>query len=684
MTANHQEKERKQITLIALLLLCGLLYGTQLGGNPYIRAAKNRIEGLQAPPLPRDTTERVVAITPDGREITERRYYKSGADSLSSASKERIFIENVDLWKFDKEENPDAQILTGNVIFRHKDAWIYCDSACLYEQQNRFEAYNNVRIEQGDSLFIYCNYLDYDGQAMLARLRELVRMEHGENTLYTDSLDYDRNAGIGYYFDYGSIVDTLNTLSSVYGEYSTITKQATFQNEVKLENPNFTLYSDTLQYDTETKLATILGPTRIVGDSGVIHATRGIYDTEQDKAYLMDSPIIESGTRWMTGDSTYYDRKAGLAKMYHNVILRDTLEKVELRGDYVEYHEKEEHGIAKEKAYLTEYSSEDTLYVHAETMEMLKVDSTANLFKGLNNVRLYRRDMQAVCDSIFYHTGDSIMRCVGHPFVWSGKSQVTGDSLTIYMDSTGIDYAHIQENAFLSSFVRDDYYEQMRGREALAYFSDKSVDSLWMKGNAEIIHYTQAVDSIVLEQLKSQSSAIFMRFLNEEVEKIVLHERTVGTITPVALLAPEDRNYPNFVWFPEGRPTSPMDIFRKTPTPGASNSASTPPPGYSSSEDTTTKEEGKAQATLPKDSTIIVKDSLSLPPDSLTTVKDSLAIAKDSLTHTSTSTRTASTKALDPKGSIKEDKKPDTPTKSTENNSTTQKAIVPVKKEEKE
>lgn len=669
---------------MALLLLCVLLVGTSLGGHPYSRAVRSIVEGLQVPPPPRDTTEQVVAITPDGKEIRARRSYRVGGDTLAHAKPERIFIEHVDLWRFDKEINPDAQILTGNVTFRHKDALMYCDSALLYEQQNRFEAYGSVRIEQGDSLFIFCNYLDYDGVTMLARLRELVRMEHGENTLYTDSLDYDRNIGIGYYFDYGSIVDTLNILSSVYGEYSTITKQAIFQDSVKLENPNFTLFSDTLHYDTESKLATILGPTRIVGDSGIIYATRGIYDTEQDKAYLMDRPTMESGTRWMQGDSTYYDRNLGLAELYHDVILRDTLEKVELRGNYIEYHEQEEHGLARDSAYIMEYSGEDTLYVHAEVLEMLKVDSVANLFKGIGNVRLYRRDMQAVSDSIAYHTGDSIMRCMGHPFVWSGKSQVTGDSLTIYMDSTGIDYAHIRENAFLSSRVRDEYYDQMRGREALAYFSDNALDSLWMKGNAEIIHYTQATDSIVLEQLKSQSSSIYMEFTEEEVDKIVLHERTVGTITPVFLLAAEDRNYPNFVWFPEGRPISPQDIFRKTPQPGAAAGAPTPPPGYSTPESETTPEalslDSLALTPATADSLGLQRDSLGLSPDSL--VRDSLvpdSLVRDSLA------LSGKAEAATPPLEVAEEAPREGSTKKEDTSGTTETPMVlPIKEEEEE
>lgn len=487
--------------------------------------------------------------------------------SQEGGQKERIFIEHVDVWRYDRDLNPDAQILMGNVKFRHNDAYMYCDSALLYEETNRFEAYNNVRIEQGDSLFIFCDYLDYDGTLMLARLREFVRMEHGGNTLYTDSLDYDRVAGIGYYFDYGSIVDSLNILTSVYGEYSTVTKKAVFNDSVVLENPNFTLKSDTLHYDTETKIATILGPTEIIGDSGVIHATRGVYDTELDRAYLMDGPEIESDTRWMTGDSIFYDREAQTVEMYRNVELRDTADRVSLHGQYAEYHEDSGYGLARDRAYISDYSSTDTLYIHALLLEMNKVDSVATLFKGLGNVRLYRSDMQAASDTLTYQTADSLMHFIGNPFIWSGQSQVTGDTISIYMKNEGIDYAHIRQNAFLSSRVTDEYFNQMRGRDVFAYFSDNKMDSVWVHGNSEVIYISLSKDSIPQELTQTQSSQIFMGFENEEIVKIKMQDRTVGTMTPVHLLQSSQLTFPDFLWFPEGRPRGFADIFRITPQP---------------------------------------------------------------------------------------------------------------------
>ena len=549
-----------------------------------------------------------------------------------TTGKERVIIEHVDLWRFDKEVNPDAQILTGNVVFKHDNALMYCDSALLYREANRFEAFGNVHIHQAqDTVDIYCNYLDYDGYTRLARLRELVQMEQGENTLLTDSLDYDRMSGIAYYFDYGSVADSLNVLSSVYAEYSTVDKTAVFYNDVVLQNDNFTLYSDTLHYDTNTKIATILGPTTIEGDSGIIYATRGTYRTEEDVATLLDRAEIVSGSRWMTGDSLIYDRPAHFADLYGSVILRDTAESMELRGNHVMYNDSTEYGEAIDHAYIYEYSDSDHLFTGADRMQLIKVDSVNNIAKGVGNVRTWRRDAQAVADSMVYLTQDLVMKMYGRPFVWSGLSQVTGDSIRLFMKNGSVERALIGENAYMSQHLRNKYYNQMRGREVEAYFHEGEMDSVWTRGNAETIYFSENKDSIQTEQTHTQSSEILTQLENREVVRILLLGQTKGRTKPIFLVEETDLVYPDFVWFPEGRPVDSLDIFRRTPTPGEGGGELVPrPPTTGLLQDLPTPKEEQpkqvAQSTLPSDSLVTaLTDSI------IRTLADTTGISIDSI-----------------------------------------------------
>ena len=179
----------------------------------------------------------------------------------------------------DQNQRPDVQVLRGSVKLKHDSMYMFCDSALIYEQRNSVEAFGNVRMEQGDTLFIYGDYMYYDGVAQLAQLRENVRLINRETELETDSLDYDRVISLGYYFDGGTLRDTVNVLTSVLGEYSPVTKQAVFEVNVELVNPQFTLTSEDLTYNTVTKIATINSEAEIVNEQSHVYTSSGIYNT---------------------------------------------------------------------------------------------------------------------------------------------------------------------------------------------------------------------------------------------------------------------------------------------------------------------------------------------------------------------------------------------------------------------
>ena len=89
-----------------------------------------------------------------------------------------VYLLNADIIRFEEYINPDAQRLIGNVVFRHDSMFMYCDSALFYQERNSFNAYHNVRVEQGDTLFMYGDSLFYDSDSRLLRVRDNVRLEN--------------------------------------------------------------------------------------------------------------------------------------------------------------------------------------------------------------------------------------------------------------------------------------------------------------------------------------------------------------------------------------------------------------------------------------------------------------------------------------------------------------------------
>lgn len=480
----------------------------------------------------------------------------------ATTKKTLVYLLHADTVSYDKEVmKADAQFLQGDVCFRHDSSYMYCDSAYFFETTNSLEAFSNVRMEQGDTLFVYGNYLFYDGDTQIAYLRENVRMENGQVTLFTDSLNYERIPDIGYYFDGGLIVDSLNQLSSFYGQYSPGTKLAIFNDSVRLENPNFTLYSDTLHYDTESKIATILGPSIIVSDSGTIHSSRGWYNTETNTSLLLDRSEVYSGDRVLIGDSISYNQDAGFGEAFGNMCLVDTAQKVTLEGQYGYYNERTEYAFATDSARFLEYSQGDTLYLHADTLEMSTLDSTAREIKAFHGVRFYRTDMQGVCDSMQFNTRDSVLYMYDNPVLWNEQYQLYGDTIEIFMNDSTIEYAHVIQFAFAVQHLDSTYYNQLKGNDLKAYFEGQSVRQIDVEGNAESIYYPLESDGAKIGLNETKSGFLTIWVKENKLEKLKIWPTPLGNLTPIPDLKPEQKTLKDFYWYDYLRPKNKDDIY---------------------------------------------------------------------------------------------------------------------------
>ncbi|WP_368348684.1 OstA-like protein [Parabacteroides merdae] len=519
------------------------------------------------------TAQDVTVVPPDSLKA---------ADSLQVMTdtvppkKTKVYLIHSNTLSFDKAVKPDAQILNGDVCFRHDSSYMYCDSAYFFEQTNSLEAFSNVRMEQGDTLFVYGDYLFYDGNTQVAYLRENVRMENGQVTLFTDSLNYERIPNIGYYFEGGLIVDSLNQLSSFYGQYSPETKLAVFNDSVQVENPDFTLYSDTLHYDTESKVATILGPSVIVSDSGTIHTSRGWYDTVNNTSLLLDQSQVESGEKILIGDSIFYNRDTGMGEVYGNMSLIDTAQHVTLQGEYGYYNEQTGYAFATDSARFLEYSQGDTLFLHADTLQMVTVDSVYREIKAYYGVRFYRTDMQGVCDSMQFNTRDSVLYMYTEPVLWNEQYQLYGDTIAIYMNDSTIEYAHVIQFAFAAQHVDSSYYNQLKGNDLKAYFEGQAVHQIDVAGNAESIFYPLEKDGAKVGMNETKSGFLTIWVKDNKLDKLKIWPSPVGSMTPIPDLKPDQKMLKDFYWFDYLRPKNRDDIYevvkrKATESPKRSN-----------------------------------------------------------------------------------------------------------------
>jgi lipopolysaccharide export system protein LptA len=598
-------------------------------------------------------------------------------------------------------------------VFRQDNAILTCDSAVFYEERNVFEAYNNVHINQGDTVNIYSDRLTYDGNTKIAHLTSNVRMLDRESVLTTNILDYNMGTKIGTYVSGGKIVNKDVTLTSRNGYYFANSRDAYFRYNVIVVTPQTTITSDTLRYNTLTNWTYFYGPTNIKGKEDNLYTENGAYNTKTEYAYFGKKNLYSSGSKTLRGDSLYYDGIAGYGKAVRNIVFLDTTDKTSMYGQLGYYYKADERTIVTKNAYVglgtkdslmvNNVKQPDSLWLGADTLEtqmvlrsslkllplpiirsdnelgeeepredpvpdatvapeaknpvrspkqeappkkaavktkekdtvagitppklaldsipkndsipiqpLLKTpdslkatskvpDSTAlkkadlkkpllkdtikknptdtvkaRAIKAYHNVKVFKSNLQARTDSLFYTSADSTLRWYKNPMMWAEGSQQTGDTIYLQLRNKKLNSVQVLQNAFTVNVYKDSTkFNQIKGKLMTGFFTEGKLTRMYVDGNSEYAYFSKT-DSGAYDRLnRSISSRIKILFKDSEINEIVPIRDVEGTATPVSEVK-EEVILTGFIWKPENRPRSKRDITHPKNPPVAKPKAKAP------------------------------------------------------------------------------------------------------------
>jgi lipopolysaccharide export system protein LptA len=751
-------------------------------------------------------------------------------------------------------------------VFKQDNAILSCDSAVFFEARNVFEAYNNVHINQADTVNIYSDRLTYDGNSKMAHLSSNVRLLDRESVLTTNILDYSMSTKVGTYVNGGKIVSKDVTLTSKNGYYFSNTRDAYFRYNVVVVTPEVNIKSDTLRYNTFSNWTYFYGPTNIKGKDDNLYTENGAYNTKSEYAYFGKKNLYTQGSKSMKGDSLYYDGIAGYGKAVRNIVFIDTTDKTVLHGQLGYYYKQDQRTLVTKNPYIgmgtkdsvkiKEVMRPDTLWLGADTLEtqmvlrqtltllprtvikkdnevgsetdstavgeekkvkvnqlpkvaraaqvakpadkrpsrkqkkelarlekegLLKTDSIpisvdslakipiakadslakkgqeidslakggppgakivsgaktvpgaktaagakvvpgakilagakvpsttavskgaitakgavdnkavtpkktdsltlaaakksaiklktakplnpldtvmARVIKAYHHVRVYKSNLQAKSDSLFYTSADSTLRWYSNPIMWGQGSQQTGDTIYLQMKNSKLSAVEVIQTAFSVNVEKDSTrFNQVKGKKMTGFFKDGKINSMYVDGNAESIYFTKDEKGAYKEMNQTVSSRLKITFLNAAIADMLTIRDAESAITPIAQLK-ENVLLTGFIWKPELRPASKRDIInpraikvvKKPATKGASTKktglvvkpGATKKPGVTKSSGVTSdskspaantagdagKPAGKAMSVTTTDSTAIKNVPATLSRDSTTVGKKILVKPK--------------------------------------------------------
>ncbi len=443
--------------------------------------------------------------------------------------------------------------LIENVHLRHDSTDLHCDSAVFYTDENRFEAFGNVLLQRGDSIELICDSLNYFGKESLAKAKSNVFLRKDTVNLYSNYLEYHIDAQKALYKNYGTVINVKDTLDSKDALYKFKDNEITLTTDVYSRNKDIKCNSEFLNYNTDSKHLFLKKNVKLDTDSSIVYLDKANYNNQTKKiigsgnikAFYKNYIVFSDSIHMHTIDSVLW--------AWDNVHAIDTLNKTELKSEYAELYKQSEKGLFIDSVFFRQIDETDTMYMYADTIQIDRID-TQTIIEGYRDVKIWRKDIQSIADSIYYNQGLEEIILSQNPIAWMDKQQVVADTITLKLEEKALDSLFFIGHAFMiqEEDSQLDLYSQIKGRQIHVNIDNKEAKSALVNGNAEIIY-------CMFEQEKfsgvnsMNGSKLNIFFKNKEISKIVYLSIIDGSYIPSQKINKKNRFLSNFQLHSEKR-----------------------------------------------------------------------------------------------------------------------------------
>ena len=442
------------------------------------------------------------------------------------------------------------QKLIGDVVILNDNLKINCDSAHIKNNKKEILAYGNVVVNQADTLIIKSDNMKYDSQKKILTADENVEIKEKNRVLKTNNIIFKREKQEIYYNNYGTLIDSTNTLTSQEGLYILKEKKLIFTKDVELKNNKYNLKSNKIIYYKENKIAHSYGNTRIKSNNNKIFCNNAFYYPKKNISILKGDASIFYKNKILKGDSIIYNSKNKKVIAIKNVKLIDTINKLTVISQYGKYFEKKDSCIITQNpiAIRTMGKQKDSLIIKSDTMIFYKDKSPK--INSFRNVKIFKSNLKGMCDILTYNFSKSKIKMRDKPTLWFTKYQLKSDSIDIIVDTIkkNIDSLSMLNRASIISRVDSNKFDQTKGRNIFGKFKGENLKILYVKGNAESIHFIKNSKKSVIAMNKIICNDINIHFQKKSITKINFINRPKATTFPIAKLKEKDSKIKGFKW----------------------------------------------------------------------------------------------------------------------------------------
>ena len=469
--------------------------------------------------------------------------------------------------------------LLGDVLLEHDGAIMRCDSAYLFQENNRFRAYGRVVIHSkglrivGDSLY-------YEGELGTGRIfgKNVELRDTIQNyTLWSDVLDYDTQENSVRFSTWGRMRSEKNELESLRGEYLADQSLTILSGEVRFQGEELRSFSDTLEYNSNARMLYLWGNIRMYRLEQVGLCNKGWYNLDTKQSELQGSVAFRDKGEHFFSDRLYIDSEKKTLEATGHVLLEDSVRQDRTYTEHLFYWSEPQRIIADKAPMIYRVDSTslpaDTLYMRAESFDIkaetlerkvsgkLQYDTVYHIW-ALNKVRSYRNDFQIACDTLYVNGRGSLFTLQGkpYPYLWNANSQISAEHITGYLGEQGVDSMYFEDKVFVGMQDGDEYYNQMTGLVMHAYLHENKLNCIRMEGEGDVIFFMREAEELIgVNRIKSPRYKI--EIVDNAASEVVFYTTTQSVMLPLHETQQEDRVLYGFRWRSDLRPKSKEDII---------------------------------------------------------------------------------------------------------------------------
>jgi lipopolysaccharide export system protein LptA len=427
-----------------------------------------------------------------------------------------------------------------------------------------------------------------------AYFKKNVRLKDPAYELASDSLLYNTETELTTFVAPTFIKDSSGrTIQTSEGYYDLKNKQAFFGKRPQIQDGATFVTADVINTNDSSGISILTGNAVYTDTAQGVSILANLIRTNRDSGTMLatQKPLMiikqERDSIYITADTLFSGRMADMVKQL------DSLKRMDTTGTFAGNYSPpptspattgpttmaEETAISDtslpltmaDTAQLSAINDSLTAQQNAISDSMRSVtvndtvrnknDSADRYFQAYHHVRIFSDSMQAVSDSLFYSGRDSIFRLFIDPVMWTGNSQVTGDTIYLFTKNKKPREIQVFENGMAVERSGEDMYNQVRGNRMYAYFDEGNINLMRAKGNAESVYYVLDDDSAVVGVNKVVGDLIDMRFSNTELDRVVVIGQPSGNLIPLTQATEQDKTLRDFKWMDARRPKNKFELF---------------------------------------------------------------------------------------------------------------------------